>query len=233
LSKNFSIIVPVFNEEDNILRLMNELLIALPLNIFKYEIIIVNDCSTDKTFEKLEKLLDKGFIKIITNKKNMGQSYSIKQGIKNSFYETIVNIDGDCQNNPLDIPKLLDLYFSDKEIKLVGGIRKNRKDNFIKIYSSKIANSIRSFILKDDCTDTGCSLKVIDKKIFLKFNFFNGIHRFLPALYKGYGSKTAFIDVDHRPRIGGKSKYGTLKRLFQGIVDLIRVKLIINKLKND
>ena len=225
--------MPVFNEEDNILRLINELLIALPLNIYKFEIIVVNDCSTDKTLEKLEKLLNKNFIKIITNKKNMGQSYSIYQGIKNSFYETIVNIDGDCQNNPLDIPKLLDLYFSDQEIKLVGGIRKNRKDNFIKIYSSKIANLIRSFILNDDCKDTGCSLKVIDKKIFLKFNFFDGIHRFLPALYKGYGSKTAFIDIDHRARISGKSKYGTLKRLFQGIVDLIRVKIIINKFKND
>ena len=101
-------------------------------------------------------------------------------------------------------------------------------DNIIKIISSRIANKIRSFVLKDDCLDTGCSLKVFSKKIFLHFPFFDGIHRFLPALYKGYGYKTCFIPVDHRLRIYGKSNYGIKDRLFKEIFDLIRVKKIIN-----
>ena len=95
--------------------------------------------------------------------------------------------------------------------------------------SSKFANSIRSKILKDDCLDTGCSLKVFDKNIFLNFPYFNGIHRFLPALFKGYGYKTYFINVDHRPRKKGKSNYGTIDRLYRGIIDIIKVRKIIKK----
>ena len=110
---------------------------------------------------------------------------------------------------------------------MVCGIRKNRKDNIIKIISSKIANKIRSIILDDGCTDTGCSLKVFDKTIFLSLPFFDGLHRFLPALFKGYGKMNYFVNVHHRPRNSGISKYGTLDRLFKGIIDIIRVNRII------
>ena len=112
-------------------------------------------------------------------------------------------------------------------MKLIGGIRRNRKDNFTKIISSKIANSIRSRILNDECIDTGCALKIFDKKIFLSFPFFDGVHRFLPALFKGYGYETLFIDVNHRKRNHGISKYGTMNRLFAGIRDIIKVKKIL------
>ena len=101
----------------------------------------------------------------------------------------------------------------------------------IKLISSNIANQIRSLILKDDCVDTGCSLKVFDKEIFLSFPFFDGLHRFLPALFKGFGKNTLFINVDHRPRISGISKYGTFDRLYKGILDIIRVKKIIRNNK--
>ena len=153
---------------------------------------------------------------------------NIWTGIKNSNHKTVVTLDGDGQNNPKDIPKLLEIYFSKKNFSLIGGIRKKRKDNFLKVASSKIANKIRSFILDDDCVDTGCSLKVFDRDIFLSFPFFNGLHRFLPALFKGYGKNTFFIEVDHRPRVSGISKYGTIDRLFKGIFDIMRVKKIIN-----
>ena len=103
----------------------------------------------------------------------------------------------------------------------------------IKILSSKIANKIRSYILNDDCVDTGCSLKVFDRNIFLSFPFFDGIHRFLPALFKGYNKNTFFINVDHRPRIHGNSKYGTFGRLVRGIRDLITVAKIIKKFRRD
>jgi len=124
---------------------------------------------------------------------------------------------------------LLEHYFLNESICLVGGIRSKRKDNIIKIFSSKIANKIRSYIFKDNCNDTGCSLKVFKKEIFLEFPYFNGIHRFLPSLFTGYGYETLFIKVDHRPRIRGSSNYGIFDRLFRGIVDIIKVKNIISK----
>ena len=152
-------------------------------------------------------------------------------GINSSKYNTIVTIDGDGQNNPIDIPKLANVYFSNKNLYLVGGIRKNRKDNFKKIISSKIANLIRKKLLNDNCNDTGCSLKIFDKETFLRFPPFNGMHRFLPALFKGYGKNTDFINVDHRKRKFGISKYGTFDRMIRGIRDMIRVLIIIKKIK--
>jgi len=133
----------------------------------------------------------------------------------------------------IDIIKLLNTYHSSENLKLVGGIRQKRKDRYIKIIASKIANRVRSFILRDKCPDTGCSLKIFDKEIFLSFPFFSGIHRFLPALYKSFGHKTAFINVDHRIRKAGKSKYGVFDRLLIGIIDIFKVIIIINNIKNN
>ena len=220
-----SIIIPLFNESKNIKKLIGEIESSLS-NLDNYEIVLVNDGSVDNTLSVI-KSLDKKNIKIINNKNNKGQSSSIFDGVKYAKYETITTIDGDGQNDPADIPRLIDVYFSDEKIKLVGGIRKDRKDSFVKKISSKIANYIRSKILDDKCMDTGCSLKVFNKKIFLKFPFFNGMHRFLPALYRGYGHKTIFVNVNHRKRIYGISKYGTMNRLFAGIRDVVKVKNIL------
>ena len=230
---SFSIIVPIYNESNNINKLVSEIYDSLK-KYKHFELIFVNDGSDDNTNDVLEKIKINFPITIVENKSNLGQSFSIWTGVKNSNHKTVVTLDGDGQNNPNDIPKLLEIYFSRKIFALVGGIRKKRKDSFLKIISSKIANKIRSIILNDDCTDTGCSLKVFDKDIFLSFPFFDGLHRFLPALFKGYGMNTFFIDVDHRSRISGTSKYGTLDRLYKGIIDIIRVKKIIRtyRLKN-
>ena len=227
--RKFTIIIPVFNEEGNIENLINEIVNSLKIYNEKYEILIVNDASTDNSKKIINKLFlqNQNLINYINNEINKGQSFSIKEGIRNSKYETIITIDGDGQNDPKDIYKLLDKYFSDPAIGLVGGIRKNRKDSFNKIISSKIANYVRQLILKDNCNDTGCSLKVFDKKTFLNFPFFNGIHRFLPAIYKGTGKKCYFINVNHRYRKFGNSKYGTLNRLLYGIRDMIKVKKLI------
>jgi len=230
---NFSIIVPIYNESNNINKLVSEIYDSLK-KYKHFELIFVNDGSDDDTSDVLEKIKINFPITIIENKSNLGQSFSIWTGVKNSNYKTVVTLDGDGQNNPNDIPKLLEIYFSKKIFALVGGIRKKRKDSLLKIISSKIANKIRSIILNDDCIDTGCSLKVFDKDIFLSFPFFDGLHRFLPALFKGYGMNTFFMNVDHRLRISGISKYGTLDRLYKGIIDIIRVKKIIRtyRLKN-
>ena len=227
----FSIVIPLFNEDKNIQSLISE--INLSLNQYnQYEILLINDASTDETKKVINKREDKK-IKILNNPTNKGQSFSTYEGIKYSKYETIITIDGDGQNNPSDIPKLLKYYFSNENIKMIGGIRLKRKDSIVKIFSSKIANFIRSRILNDNCMDTGCSLKIFDKNIFLSFPFFDGMHRFLPALFKGYGHKTSFIEVSHRKRKYGYSKYGTMNRLFKGIRDIIKVRNIIKYKIND
>ncbi len=224
----FSVVVPVYNEANNLVALIKEIKSSL-INYNEYELIFVNDKSTDSTLKVLEKEKEEFNFKIFNNKFNYGQSYSILFGIKHSKYNIIVTLDGDGQNNPKDIPKLLEIYNKNKDVFLVGGIRKKRKDNIIKIISSRFANFVRSKYLKDGCKDTGCSLKVFDKKIFLNFEYFDGIHRFIPALFSGFGYNTIFLNVDHRKRKYGKSKYGTFFRLLNGIKDMIKVKKIIDR----
>ena len=228
---SFTVIVPFYNEEENIDKLFNEIIDSIK-SYKNFEIILVNDGSFDKTIDRLRKIENKfpNIVKVIHNNVNMGQSNSLIKGISLSRYDTIITLDGDGQNNPSDIPRLLKEYIEGKYF-LVGGLRLKRKDSNIKKLSSKIANKIRNIILKDDCADTGCSLKVFSKKIFIKFPEFNGVHRFLPALYKGFGYRTKFLEVDHRHRTYGRSKYGTFDRLIKGIVDLLRVYLIIKNLK--
>ena len=227
----FSIVIPVYNEEKNIVILLEEIFFCLDSHK-NYEIIIVNDSSTDNTLESIKKNIKNQNLKVINNTKNVGQSYSIYNGIRNSSNDIIITIDGDGQNDPSDISKLLKNYTENKELKLVGGLRLKRKDNLVKVISSKLANYIRKKILKDNCSDTGCSLKVFDKKIFLDFPMFDGIHRFLPALFSGYGYKTLYLPVNHRPRNYGISKYGTMNRLFKGIRDTIYVYKILTKKLN-
>jgi dolichol-phosphate mannosyltransferase len=227
---SFSVIIPTYNESNNIERLVLEIFNSLS-EYKNYELIIVDDGSKDNSLNVIKNIQKNHPVKLLEHNKNLGQSRSIYTGIQNSSTETIVTLDGDGQNNPKDIPKLLEIYFSSNNITLVSGIRMKRKDNLIKIISSKIANSIRSYILEDNCPDTGCSLKVFQKNIFLNFPYFDGIHRFIPALFNGYDQKIQFIPVDHRLRTKGISKYGIVDRLFKGIYDLFRVKRIINQYK--
>ena len=224
----FSVVIPLYNEADNINQLITEIDTSLTKHN-EYEIVLVNDISMDNTLEVIKKIKNKK-IKILNNSTNKGQSFSIHYGVKNALYNIIITLDGDGQNDPADIPNLLKFFLDNPNLKLVGGIRTKRKDNFIKIISSKIANKIRSKIFNDDCRDTGCSLKVFDKKIFLSFPYFDGIHRFLPALFKGFGFQTKFLSVNHRKRKYGVSNYGTLKRLIKGIRDIFKVKKILKEI---
>ena len=230
---SFTVIVPFYNEEENIDKLFNEIFNSIK-NYKSFQIILINDGSSDKTIDHLKKIENNfpSFVKIINNNINIGQSYSLIKGISLSKYDTIVTLDGDGQNNPADIPKLLKEYMEGNYF-LVGGLRLKRKDSNIKKLSSKLANKIRNTILKDDCVDTGCSLKVFSKKVFIKFPEFNGIHRFLPALFRGFGYKAKFLEVDHRHRVFGSSKYGTIDRLIKGVIDLLRVYLIIKNSKRN
>ncbi len=226
----FSIILPCYNESKNIKKLIIE--IEQNLKGYNYEIIFIDDKSNDNSIEIVRKLKNNKII-LEVNKKNLGQSHCIHRGVKIAKSNTIVTMDCDGQNNPKDILKLYKLYNDNDDIYLVGGIRSNRKDNLIKIYSSKIANNIRNFILKDNCSDTGCSLKVFDRQSFLQFPLFSGLHRFLPALFLGLNKKTLFVSVDHRKRLYGISKYGTFNRAFNGVKDLFFVYRIINQMKKN
>jgi dolichol-phosphate mannosyltransferase len=227
----FSIVIPSYNEGKNIISLYEE--IKLSLKDYSYEIIFINDASTDNSNFFFESIRGDKIVRILNQPSNSGQSACLYFGIKNANHKIIVTMDGDCQNDPKDIINLLSNYQKNlhNNIHLVGGIRNKRKDNFIKIFSSKIANVVRSSILKDNCPDTGCGLKVFTRDFFLKLPYFNGMHRFLPALFLGLNSKTLFINVNHRQRLKGKSKYGTINRLFFGIMDIFKVIKIIKNLK--
>jgi dolichol-phosphate mannosyltransferase len=226
MNKNldFSIVIPIFNESENIILLLNE--INACLKTFNYEIILIDDCSEDNTVHKLKNYKENNIF-LIKNSNNLGQSKSIFNGVKAANSINIVTLDGDGQNDPADIPKLYKV-FKKNNAGLVSGLRLQRKDNFIKKISSKAANTFRSFILNDDCIDTGCGLKIFNKFFFLNISFFESIHRFLPALFKGYGYKVMFVSVNHRYRKYGKSKYGIINRFFLGLFDTARVYVIIN-----
>jgi len=225
-----SIIIPIYNESENIFRLIDEIYSYLNKK-YQFEIIIINDHSTDNFLELFEKK-NYNNVFLFNNDKNLGQSKSLQIGILKSRFDDILTIDGDGQNNPIDILKLLDIY-NKNNFDLVSGIRVKRQDSLIKIISSKIANKIRSFILKDNCPDTGCALKIFKKGCFLSVPYFNGIHRFIPALFIGYGYKVFYVSVDHRIRKFGKSKYGIFLRLLRGIKDMYKVSKIIKKKKHN
>ena len=227
----FSLIIPVYNESENIMTLYNEINLS---EAYEYlnNIIFIDDASKDNSLIILNKISKKDKkVTVLKHDINKGQSKSIKTGIDFSNDKYVITLDGDGQNDPNDIIKLIKILEKNTKISLVAGIRINRKDQFIKKYTSIVANKIRRIILNDECDDTGCSLKIFDKEIFINFPFFKGVHRFLPALFKGSGYKCYFINVNHRPRMQGNSNYGTFDRLFVGIRDILRVKKILNKKK--
>ncbi len=219
---NLSIVIPVHNESANIGRLIEEIA-ALPLESI-CEIVIVNDASTDDTCSVLTSIQAKvAGLQVLQHRETYGQSAAIITGIRHARGEIIVTLDGDGQNDPADIPVLLDILQKNKNITMVTGHRQNRQDRFYRIISSKIANRVRQVFLKDDTPDTGCGLKIFYKEAFMALPFFDHMHRFLPALIKMQNGEVVSIKVNHRSRQYGRSNYGMLQRLAAGIVDLLGV----------
>lgn len=219
--KQLSVVVPVRNEEDNVARLIAEVDVAL--KHIAHEIIYVDDGSTDNTYNRL-KSLQAQFqqLKIVRHVHSCGQSTAVRTGVKAAQYDWVATLDGDGQNDPADIPKLL-AAVSDG-VELVGGNRRaSRRDTWIKRISSVIANTVRAKMLNDDTPDTGCGLKLFKREAFLDLPYFDHMHRFLPALIKRRGGKIVSVPVAHRNREHGKSNYGTLDRLMVGLVDLCGV----------
>lgn len=220
--QQLSVVVPVRNEQDNVESLISEINAALQ-SVIQHEIVYVDDGSTDATYAKLRSLQSQySQLRVVRHAKSCGQSTAVRTGVKFARFDWIATLDGDGQNDPADIPKLLAALKPGVEI--VGGNRRqSRRDTWIKRISSVIANTVRSSMLKDDTPDTGCGLKLFSRAAFLDLPYFDHMHRFLPALIKRRGGKVVSVHVGHRNREFGKSNYGTLDRLMVGIVDLFGV----------
>jgi glycosyltransferase involved in cell wall biosynthesis len=220
-----SIVIPVFNERDNLLPLISEIQHALPAEQ-PYEIIIVDDGSTDGTRELLrEQAKTQAKLHGVYHQGNYGQSAALLSGVRQAQYPWIVTMDGDGQNDPKDIMLLLDTLAqqTDTGHTALLGNRKHRNDSWLKRLSSRIGNGVRNAMLGDRCPDTGCSLKCFPRNTFLRIPHFNHMHRFLPALLQRAGLSVINLPVNHRPRQFGQSKYGVMNRLWVGITDLVGV----------
>lgn len=214
--KGISVVVPIFNEEGNVLELHRQIKEACIKSGLPYEIIFVDDGSQDSTKELAMNLRPLIFIEF---RKNFGQTAAMDAGIHYAKYDYIVTLDGDLQNDPAEIPAMIK-YLEDNNLDVVSGWRKHRKDTIMKKFTSRGANFLRGLIVHDGIHDSGCSLKVYRKECFEHVHLYGEMHRFIPAILKIQGFKIGEVVVNHRARISGKTKYNW-KRTFKGFVDMI------------
>jgi dolichol-phosphate mannosyltransferase len=220
-----SVIVPVYNEEENVPILQAELRAAL--RAIDHEFIFVDDASADHTVERIEAAPN---LRVIRFEKNAGQSAAIYAGLQAARGTILVLIDGDLQNDPADIPKLLDEISHGAD--LVCGYRAQRRDTRVKRLTSRIANVVRSRYTKDGVRDTGCTLKAMRRECVSALVPFRGMHRFIPALIKDAGYRLVEIPVNHRPRRFGQTKYGLGNRAVRATVDMFGVRWLLSRRLN-
>ena len=225
MTPDISVVVPVCNEEENVGPLARE--VAQALAGTPFELIFVDDGSTDGTADAVRATRDSGIpqIRLLRHSFRSGQSAAISTGVRFANAAWVGTLDGDGQNDPADLPKLLaaKLEPANAYVRLFAGHRAKRRDTWFRRVQSRIANSVRSYMLGDSTPDTGCGLKLMHRETYLGLPHFDHMHRFLPALYQRAGTRVISVPVNHRPRSRGKSKYGMLDRLWVGIVDLFGV----------
>lgn len=229
---DLSVVVPVHNERDNIVPLLTEIATALRGKV-DFEIVYVDDLSRDDTLAVLTQAKTQfPELRVLRHVAQSGQSTALRTGIKAARGTWIATLDGDGQNDPADIPKLIAMRdTSAPEIKLYAGWRVNRQDSGSKRWASKWANAIRSRLLRDDTPDTGCGIKLFERSVFLDLPYFDHMHRYLPALFQRAGWKVKSVPVNHRARGAGQSKYNNLNRALVGIADLRGVAWLIRRSK--
>jgi dolichol-phosphate mannosyltransferase len=220
-----SVIVPLFNEEENVPILQSELRAAL--SGLDHEIVFVDDGSVDRTVEKIETAPN---IHVLRFEKNIGQSAAIYAGLQAARGATAVLIDGDLQNDPADIPRLLAEIARGADV--VCGYRVQRKDTVLKRLTSRIANAVRSRFTRDGVRDTGCTLKAMRRECVSALVPFKGMHRFIPALTKGAGYRLVEVPVNHRSRRFGQSKYGLGNRAVRATIDMFGVRWLLARRLN-
>ncbi len=217
-----SVVIPLYNEEDNVVLMQEE--IAVALACLNYELILVDDGSRDAT---VDRVVGGPRVRLLQFQKNAGQSAAMYAGIQAARGPIIVLLDGDLQNDPRDVPKLLEEIRRGAD--LVCGYRANRKDTWVKRMTSRIANTVRSRFTKDGVRDTGCTLKAMRRECRSALLPFRGMHRFIPALIKGAGFQIVEIAVNHRPRQHGVSKYGLGNRALVATMDMFGVRWILSR----
>lgn len=224
-----SIVIPVRNEADNIAPLVDEIAATLEKNL-AFELIYVNDGSTDRTEAELTRLMaSRPWLRQIRHETSCGQSAAVSSGVIHARAGVVVTLDGDGQNDPAFIPALLEAMTKTPHIGLVAGQRVGRQATGFKKLQSRVANAVRSVVLRDGTRDTGCGLKAFRRDLFLRLPYFDGLHRFLPALVRREGYAIGYVDVVDRPRRAGISNYGMWDRLWIGILDLIGVWWLIRR----
>jgi dolichol-phosphate mannosyltransferase len=227
-----SVVVPVRNEADNVAPLVAEIAAALA-GQWPFEVVYVNDGSTDGTEAELQRL--KGlysWLRSALHKQSCGQSAAVRTGVAAARGPLVVTLDGDGQNDPAFLPALIRaLEAGQPRIGLIAGQRVGRKATGFKKLQSRIANAVRGAVLRDGTRDTGCGLKAFRRDVFLALPYFDGLHRFLPAIVKRDGYEIGYIDVIDRPRHAGVSNYGLWDRLWVGILDLAGVWWLIRRKK--
>ena len=226
-----SVVVPVRNEEGNVGPLVDEITAALT-GRWPFEIIYVNDGSTDGTAEELVRLMaSRPYLRQVKHATSCGQSAAVRTGSKAALAPLVVTLDGDGQNDPAFIPAMVQKLMDNPRVGLVAGQRVGRKDTGFKRLQSRIANGVRSVVLCDGTRDTGCGLKAVRRDVMLGLPYFDGLHRFLPALVRREGYEIDYVDVVDRPRRMGISNYGLWDRLWVGILDLAGVWWLIRRRK--
>jgi dolichol-phosphate mannosyltransferase len=225
-----SVVVPVFNEQDNVGPLAREIVAALR-GTHAFEAIFVDDDSSDGTLAALRALkAEIPELRVLHHARRSGQSSALRTGVRAARAAWIATLDGDGQNDPADIPKLLaERDRAGADTRLFAGWRVERRDSGSKRWASKWANAIRARMLHDDTPDTGCGIKLFEREAFLELPWFEHMHRYLPALMQRAGWKTASVPVNHRPRTAGVSKYNNLERALVGISDLRGVAWLIRR----
>ena len=222
---DFSVVIPLFNEADNVVLLQEEVTIALDGR--NYELILVDDGSTDGTALRIQRDAN---VRVLQFRKNSGQSAALLAGMRAARGESVVLLDGDLQNDPRDIPRLLSEI--ERGADLVCGYRARRKDTLLKKLSSRIANFVRSRFVGDGVRDTGCTLKAMRRVCVHALVPFKGVHRFIPALVKNAGFTIVEIPVNHRPRQFGVSKYGLGNRAIRATLDMFGVRWLQSRRLN-
>jgi len=217
-----SVVVPVFNERDNLPPLLAEIEPVMDATGRRYEVIFVDDGSTDGSAEALASLrTGRSTVRVLTFERNAGQTAAMAAGFEAARGEIVVTLDADLQNDPRDIPLLLARI---GEYDAVVGWRRDRADNWVRRVSSRIANGVRNALSDDDIIDTGCSLKAYRREALSRIKLYNGMHRFLPTLLRMEGYAVCQVEVHHRPRLSGDSKYNIRNRVFRSFVDLLAVR---------